>query len=283
MPIIVVLSLALLGAALWAAWSLHRRRRREVLFRRLPRPEHVAILERNVPLYGHLPPDHRRALGGLVNVLLDEKTFVGCDGLEVTEEMRVTVAGNACLLLLGGGRLTFPGFRTILMYPDAFVTEQTSYDGMVETREHSVRSGESWERGPVVLAWSDIEEDLQYAGDGRNVVLHEFAHKLDEENAGTDGAPVLRDRSQYTEWRTVLSREYESLKRHAETGGESTLDPYGAESPAEFFAVATEAFFEMPGTLRHRLPALYEQLRRYYNVDPAAWVRETEGVSRGGT
>lgn len=263
--------MAILAVALWAAWSLLRRRRRDALYGRAPPPEHVAVMERNVPLYRALPPDRRRVLGGLVNIFLDDKQFVGCDGLAVTEEMRVTVAGNACLLLLGATRRTFPGFRTILMYPDSFVTEQTSYDGFVETRERSVRSGESWQRGPVVLAWSDIEEDLEYAGDGRNVILHEFAHKLDEENDQMDGLPILPDRSQHAEWRAVLSREYEALVRHAESGRHSTLDPYGAESPAEFFAVATEAFFEMPATLRQRLPDLYDQLRRYYNLDPAEW------------
>lgn len=272
MPIIVILALALAGAALWAALSIRRRRRTEALFQRPPPPEHVRILERTLPLYRCLPEDRRRVLHGLVNVFLDHKDFVGCDGLEVSEEMRVTVAGHACLLLLGGERRGYPGFRTILMYPDAFVTRQTRYDGMVETHEHSVRSGESWQRGPVVLAWADIVEDLHHAGDGRNVVLHEFAHKLDEENAGLDGLPVLPDAGQHAAWHAVLSREYESLCRDAEAGRESVLDPYGAESPAEFFAVATEAFFDMPLTLRSRLPELYEQLRRYYSVDPVDWL-----------
>lgn len=271
MPIVILLVLALVGVALWAAWSIYRRRRREALFRQPLAPERAAILARNLTLYPRLPPEHRRALEGLVNVFLDGKEFVGCDGLAVTEEMRVTVAGNACLLRLGGGRRDFPGFRTILMYPDSFVTEQTTYDGLVETREHNVRAGESWHRGPVVLAWADIEEDLDHAGDGRNVVLHEFAHKLDEENDRMDGLPILRDRSQYAEWRAVLNREYETLRRQAETGRQSTLDPYGAESPAEFFAVATEAFFEMSDVVKEQLPELYEQLRRFYNLDPAGW------------
>lgn len=276
MPIIILLLVAAAALAAWAGWTWWRRRRREDLFARELPAERAAILERNVAPYRRLPPACRRALHGLVNVFLDEKEFVGCDGLAITEAMRVTVAGNACLLLLGGKRRTFPGFRTILMYPDSFVTEQTSYDGLVETREHSVRAGESWHRGPVVLAWADIEDDLHHAGDGGNVVLHEFAHKLDEENEQMDGLPVLGDRAQYAEWRAVLSREYEVLRRRAESGRESVLDPYGAESPAEFFAVATEAFFEMPDTVKRRLPELYEQLRRYYNVDPAAWRAVTE-------
>jgi MtfA peptidase len=275
LPIIVLLVLAVLGAALWAAWRHRRRRLREALLVRQPPALHLAILERNLPLYRRLPPELRRRLGGLVNVFLDDKEFVGCDGLAVTDEMRVTVAGNACLLLLGGDRAIFPGFRTILVYPDSFVADQTSYDGLVEIRERSVRSGESWERGPVVLAWADIEEDMHCPGDGRNVVLHEFAHKLDEENDSMDGLPILSDRSQLAQWRDVLSREYDALRRDAEAGRESILDPYGAESPAEFFAVATEAFFGMPGTVRDQLPDLYDQLQRYYNLDPAGWRHST--------
>lgn len=271
MPIIILLGLFILVLVTWAVLSARRRRRRaRLLCESLP-PEWREVLERNVSQYRRLPADLQRALEGLVNVFLDDKEIAGCAGLEVTDEMRLTVAGHACLLLLGGGRSAFSGFHTILMYPDTFVAPATSYDGLVETVSEDARSGESWQRGPVVLAWSDIREDLRHAGDGRNVVLHEFAHKLDEENDQLDGLPVLRDRSQYEEWRAVLSREYDELKRQAEKGSGSTLDPYGAESPAEFFAVATEAFFEMPATLRDRLPDLYHQLQRYYNLDPAGW------------
>lgn len=273
MSILVILGLFVLVLASWAALAAYRRRRREWLFSEPLAPGRRGILERNVLLYRHMPTELRRSLEGLVNIFLDDKEFVGCAGLEVSDEMRVTVAGNACLLLLGGARRSFPDFRTILVYPEPFVAPNTSYDGFIEVVSEDVRSGESWQRGPVVLAWSDIREDLQYPGDGRNVVLHEFAHKLDEENHQMDGLPILRDRSQYAEWRDVLSREYDTLRQQAEAGRRSTLDPYGAESPAEFFAVATEAFFEMPGTLRQRLPDLYHQLRRYYSLDPAQWLR----------
>lgn len=271
MPIIITIGLLLLALALWAGWMVLRRRRRDRLFEQPLPAEWVRILERNVSLYRRLPPDLRRTMDGLVNVFLDDKQFVGCSGLTVTDEMRVTVAGNACLLLLGRDNTEFRGFQSILVYPDAFVTTQTTYDGYVEVSEETVRSGESWQRGPVVLAWADVREDLRYAGDGRNVVLHEFAHKLDEQNAGMDGLPVLGDGRQHREWARVLGREYESLQQRAEEGEESFLDTYGAESPAEFFAVATEAFFENAPAMKLQHPELYEQLSRFYNLDPVEW------------
>ena len=270
MPIFIVLGLLLLALGAWLGWPALRRRRRAALLDRPLPGERRKILEQSVPLYRRLPSALRERLHGLVNIFLAEKRFEGCAGLAVTEEMRVTIAGHACLLLLGRGH-TFPGFRSILVYPDAFVSPQTEYDGMVEIRGHSVRSGESWHRGPVVLAWSDILEDLEYPDDGHNVVLHEFAHKLDEENENMDGLPRLSERSQYAEWAEVLGREYDRLQRGADAGEESVLDHYGAVSPAEFFAVATEAFFLIAGTMRDRLPDLYDQLRRFYGVDPAEW------------
>lgn len=208
---------------------------------------------------------------GLVNIFLDEKQFVGCEGFSITDEVRVTIAGNAAMLLLGREARGFSGFQTILVYPDTYVARDTRYDGFIEIREHSVRSGESWPRGPVVLAWSDVLSQVHSGSHGRNVVIHEFAHKLDEENDIMDGLPVLRDRSHYAEWARVLGREYASLRRQAREGKDSVLDPYGAVSPAEFFAVATEAFFETPRLLKERLPDLYAQLGRFYNLDPAAW------------
>lgn len=268
-----MIGLLLAALALWAGWRHWRRRRRAALLRQPLPADLAAILARRVPLYGRLPPDLRRSLGGLVNVFLDEKRFVGCAGLSINDEIRVTIAGNACLLLLGRPRRRFPGFQTILVYPDTFVAPQTTYDGLIEVRGHSPRSGESWQRGPVVLAWAEIEEDLAHPEDRRNVVLHEFAHKLDEENQTMDGLPMLRESSQYAEWARVLRTEFDALRRQAEQGVESLLDPYGAESPAEFFAVATETFFQAPVVMQRELPELYDQFQRFYGLEPAEWHR----------
>jgi MtfA peptidase len=255
-------------------WVLHlhsRRARRDALALKSLPPEWIQVLDRNVSLYRLLPPALRQALYGRINIFLDEKTFVGCDGLEISEEIRLTIAGNACMLLLGRDKRCFPGFTSILVYPDTYVAKEVKYDGLVAINHDVARAGESWHRGPVVLSWADVMRGSLNPGDGHNVVLHEFAHKLDEENAIMNGLPVLRDRSHYAEWAEVLSQEYESLLHRVERGTNSVIDGYGTVSPAEFFAVATESFFDKPVQMQEKLPELYQQLSRFYNLDPAGW------------
>lgn len=256
------------------AWSgllyLRHSRRSKLFLQPLP-PDWIRILERNVPLYLLLPQNLREELHGRINILLDEKEFIGCAGLKITDEMRLTIAGNASLLLLQRGKPCFPGFTSILVYPDTYVAQEINYDGLIETSEQSIRAGESWHRGPVVLSWADIMRDTMDHGAGHNVVIHEFAHKLDEENAIMDGLPVLSGSTDYGEWAQVLTREYESLQNSIEHDAVSVLDDYGATSPAEFFAVATETFFEKPLQMKKILPELYQQLKRFYKLDPASW------------
>lgn len=260
-------------AALVLYWHLRRRRRerrRSVLGSQPLPPEYRRILEQKVHLYRRLPDDLKHELHGHVQVFLDEKNFIGCNGMDISDEVRLTVAGYACLLLLGRKPSYFPGFTSILVYPDTFVSTEVSYDGLVEVHEESHRAGESWHRGPVVLSWSDILDGAA-SNDGFNVILHEFAHKLDEEDSDTDGAPILHDDSHYEEWAEVLTREFGALEERVWDGENDVLDDYALDSPPEFFAVATESFFEKPREMQSQLPDLYEQLRRYYRVDPAAW------------
>ena len=208
---------------------------------------------------------------GRVRVFLDEKEFYGCGGMQVTEEVMLTVAGNACILLLGMQRLGFPGFTSILVYPDTYVARQASFDGTVMSEELSVRAGESWHRGPVILSWADVVRGVGHGGDGHNVVIHEFAHKLDEENDTMDGLPVLHETADYPRWARVLTREYQLFQERVVRGENTVLDSYGAVSPPEFFAVATESFFEKGAQMRAAVPDLYAQLQSYYRLDPAAW------------
>ena len=231
------------------------------------------ILERNVSLYRQMPPELRRQLEGHVNVLLGEKRFVGCAGQAMTDEIRVTIAGHASLLLLNNPAPGyFPDFTSILVYPDTYVADEISYDGEVEIHEQVARAGESWERGPVILSWQDILHGLSGEADGLNVIVHEFAHKLDEQNGDTEGLPVLGDDADYAEWTRVLSEEFAALEQSVDAGEEGLLDDYALHSPAEFFAVASEVFFEKSADMKLMLPELYAQLSRYYRVDPAAWV-----------
>ena len=268
--------LILVMALLWLLPSrLRRSRRARLLAKELP--EVLSnILERNVRLYRNMPDDLKAELRGHVNVFLNEKRFRGCGGLEISDEVRVTIAGYACLLILQRDSDYFPGFSSILVYPDTYLVNEVTYDGVVEVERQDARSGESWHRGPVVLSWQDVLESLAEDNDGYNVVLHEFAHKLDEENGDMDGVPMLADSAHYKEWAEVLTRayaSYESLGKPARPGHAPVLDEYAFTAPEEFFAVATETFFEKAAELKAELPELHEQLRKYYCVDPATWTK----------
>jgi len=271
MFLIFIFSLTVAAILLWVIQRKFHQSRLNRLFQKPLLPESVAILKKNVSLYSVLPPELRDELHGRINIFLDEKEFTGLAGLTVTDEIRLTIAGTACLLLLKRDKRCFPGFTTILVYPDTYVANAVRYDGAIESHEASIRSGESWHRGPVVLAWQDVLRDTSNQSDGHNVVLHEFAHKLDEENEIMDGLPVLRDSTHYAEWAEVLSREYESFQTRVNHNSNSVIDAYGAESPSEFFAVATESFFEKSLQMKQKLPDLYQQFKTFYNLDPAKW------------
>jgi MtfA peptidase len=247
-----------------------KRRRRERLRSEPFPPEWEAILRKNVPVYARLPEDDRRELRGHVRVFLAEKHFEGCGGLTLTDEIRVTIAAQACLLLLHRETGYYPRLITILAYPSTYVAHAREPIGGGMVLEGEVaRLGEAWRDGVVVLAWDDVLAGASDLHDGHNVVLHEFAHQLDQEDGAADGAPVLEHRSRSVTWARVLGSEYEQLRRDAERGRPSILDDYGATNPAEFFAVATESFFERPAQLKAKHPALYEELRDYYHQDPA--------------
>ena len=270
MPYIIG-ALLLAALAIWLFRRHSENRHRERLLQAPLPGDAVSTLQRQVALYSQLPDNLQQALQGCVNRFLYDKVFVGCNGFQVTDEVRLTVAGNACLLVLQREKKYFPGFETILIYPETYVAPQISYDGLVETHHDSVRAGESWHRGPVVLSWSDVEQGLRHEGDGHNVILHEFAHKLDEENSTMDGLPVLRNAEAYQAWAEVFTEEYAAFLLRVEHGTNDVIDEYGAVSAAEFFAVATESFFEKAHKMQRELPALYQQLQQFYGLDPAQW------------
>ncbi|MEM9403976.1 MAG: M90 family metallopeptidase [Pseudomonadota bacterium] len=248
-----------------------RRSRRKRLRAASPPAGLEATLEQKVRLYTALPADLREQLLGHANVFLAEKEFIGRGGQEITDEVRFIVAGTACMLLLNREPSYFPGFTSILIYPETYEGSSVRYDGLVEVHERTARAGESWHRGPIVLSWGDVIRGVSDPDDGFNVVLHEFAHKLDEQAGGTDGVPELHKASHFDDWVEVLTREYEALHERVSRGKNRVLDEYGLTSPPEFFAVATESFFEKPRAMQRRLPDLYEQLKRFYRVDPAEW------------
>ncbi|OBV40156.1 zinc-dependent peptidase [Janthinobacterium psychrotolerans] len=232
----------------------------------------LAIIEGNIPVYRHMPAPLQQQLQRLVVQFLYQKKFVGCGGLEITDEMRHTIAGQACLLLLNRDTLVYPELDTILVYPNEFVvTRDEVGPGGVVTPSANGLLGESWGDGRVVLAWDHVQRGAADWTDGQNVVLHEFAHQLDSESGAANGAPYLPNVTSYRSWATVLSRDFDNLRHDAIYHQHSVMDHYGATNPAEFFAVATETFFEKPYQMAEHHGELYGEFLKFYKVDPRDW------------
>jgi Mlc titration factor MtfA (ptsG expression regulator) len=245
-----------------------KRRRRDAL-RAEPFPAAWReILERNVAYLTKLTAEEQTELEGLIQVFLAEKNLEGCGGLELTDEIRVTIAAQACLLLLHRETDIYPELETVLVYPHAYRAASTQREGLVVIESDDARLGESWTRGVVVLAWDHVASSGRHLG-GENVVLHEFAHQLDAEDGSMDGAPQLGSRARFASWARVLGEEFKELSDRLHAGRPSDIDAYGATSPPEFFAVVTEMFFEKPQQLKKRHPDLYEELAAFYKQDPA--------------
>jgi MtfA peptidase len=236
--------------------------------------EWESILDKNVSLYRYLPDALREQLHNDIKIFINEKHFEGLGGLEITDEIKVTIAAEASMLLLNRKNSDYPKLSSILVYPSAYVTKQSTAVGEgVYIEGQSVRLGESWQHGSVVLAWDNVRQGAANSQDGHNVVLHEFAHQLDQEDGIADGAPILENRSSYATWARIMSKEYEQLRSNVERHKKSVMDKYGATNPAEFFAVATETFFEKPVQLNKKAPDLYAELKSFYNVDPIEWLQ----------
>ena len=230
-----------------------------------------AIIDKNVALFVTLTREEQDELRKLVLCFLDEKSFEGVGGVTVDDEKRVTIAAQACFLLLHRDTDIYPKLDSIVVYPSAYKTKNVESLGWgVVVEREEARLGESWDRGIVVLAWDAVRAGTMNASDGRNVVLHEFAHQLDQEDGVADGAPELESREQRKTWAHVLGAEYADLQEHVHVGRRSDIDAYGATNPAEFFAVVTEMFFERGAELKVHRPDLYAQFSTFYRQDPAS-------------
>jgi len=250
---------------------LFKSKRRAELRRKPLSAKQRAAIRRNVPYIATLSAEDQRELEGHMQVFLAEKRFEGCGGLAMTNEIKLTIAAQACLLLLHRQTDYYPGLESILVYPSAYVARHVRQQlGSIVVESDQVRLGESWRTGAVVLAWDAVQRGAANAADGRNIVLHEFAHQLDAEDGTMNGAPDLGMRSLYSAWAHALGAEYEELLERVAAHRPSDIDAYGATSPAEFFAVVTEAFFEKGAQLKRNHPELYEVLRTFYRQDPAA-------------
>lgn len=266
---IILPALAGIIALVVSARMLIRNLNRRELLSSPPPASWLPILQKTLPMIDRLSDEHRQQLFGKMQVFLAEKKFEGCGGQEISEEIRVTIAALACMLLLGRKTRIYPKLKTILVYPHTYKSGQKGMFG--GDNGASARLGESWDCGVVVLSWDSVIGGARNFEDGHNVTFHEFAHQLDQEDGAADGAPILQARSAYATWANVFNREYQSLVKTTRRGKKDTMDRYGATNPAEFFAVATETFFEKPRQLKARHPALFEELRDYYNIDPTNW------------
>lgn len=235
--------------------------------------EHREIIKSNFKLYLSLPAEQQKKLEGLVNLFLEEKNFEGCEGLEITDEIRVTIAAQACLLLLNNSTQPWYGrLTTIYVYPSAYKAKVPGMmpNGFVGQKE-VVRLGESWVGGTVVLSWNHSKHGAVNFEDGKNVVLHEFAHQLDQADGDSDGVPTLETANCYMSWGAVHGKEFDKLVHKTMKNHKTVMDKYGATNEAEFFAVATESFFEKPRQMTKKHPELYDALKKYYGLDPISW------------
>lgn len=253
--------------------ELLRRWRRQKLHRQPFPAAWRHLLDENIPLRRSLPAALRATFEQHVRVFLNEKHFEGCGGLEVTDEMRLTVAGYACLLLLHEPNGYYPRLGTVVIYPESFAAPIRATDPLgIVTETVEERLGESWEEGTVVLAWDSIREIIRGTSGDCNVIIHEFAHQIDALRGLTGGYRLLAPAGRFGSWEELLEHEQRRQRTARRRGPPSVLDPYAFTSPEELFAVATETFFMRPLRFKTNHPDLYAELRAVYGVDPAEWI-----------
>ena len=259
------------------SWWKNRRRRRWLAQRQPAIWD--AWLRANVWQYAHLEPRLQRRVTEFVCIFLKEKHWVGCRGFKLTDEMRVTIAGQAALMTLGFEQpYYFDRLKSILVYPNTFQSRPNTTDELFLGRYNEPqfgadpRLGESWRGGPIILSWKSVLQDGRHRRLRRSVVLHEFAHQMDGLDGDTDGTPPLTSFRFQERWSQVTSREYQRLVQFARRDRDTLLDQYGATNKAEFFAVATECFFTAPHEFADQHHDLYAVLCELFGQDPREWL-----------
>lgn len=229
------------------------------------------ILQKNLSIYQNLNQETKEQLHQLIKVFIREKNFHGCGGLQLNEEIIVTIAAQACLLILNLKHDYYPHLKNIFIYPHAFRSIQKEHVGFIQNQKNVIRSGESWVYGPIVLSWSHALHGAKNSQDAQNVVYHEFAHQLDQQDGTSNGTPELPNAEDLKVWAHIMENGFQNLIKEVANNKKTLIDEYGATHPAEFFAVTTEIFFEKPNQLKKEHPDLYEIFKKYYKVDPALW------------
>jgi Mlc titration factor MtfA (ptsG expression regulator) len=247
------------------------RRRQKLIARPFP-SAWEDVLRTNVHSYGQLAEREQARVRDYLRVFIAEKNWEGCRGFSVTDEVKVTIAAQVAVLMLGFEHEYFDHVLTILVYPEPFVTpdRRVTQAGVVIEGE-SALEGEAWYRGPVILSWADALEGASADNHGDNLVLHEFAHQLDMLNGRvSDGVPPMESSEQFRRWTAVMGRNFRRLVHDCQQRRHTLLDCYGATNMSEFFAVATERFFQRPTDLQREHPDLYGILSEFYRQDPAS-------------
>ncbi|MGB6138523.1 MAG: M90 family metallopeptidase [Shewanella sp.] len=270
--IVIVITVSILAIA-WIGSSRWRKQRQRKRITSTPFPHAWrAILKARFPYFKAMPTDLQLQLKKHIQVFIKEKQFVGCNGFVVNDEVKVTIAAQACLLLLNRQTDYYPKLKQILVYPAAFIVENNRTDmAGVQSTQRNVLLGESWGYGKVVLSWNSTLEGAADPFDGNNVVIHEFAHQLDQEDGSANGAPPLGDITAYRSWSQTLGDEFKQLQHCAAHHMPSLFNYYGATNPAEFFAVISETFFERPVEFYQQHQKLYRELSQFYHLDPIHW------------
>lgn len=271
MAVYLVFALAAAIVIALIYWPLRRLRRRRALAERPLPARWEQWLRRRWWLYPLLPDDVRARLHRQLQVMMAATDFYGCNGLTVTEPMRVLILAQASLMNAGSGHMQWSGFPVVLVYPEAFVREGEVMDelGLVSYERHELL-GESWEQGKVVLSWADIEQDLKRP-DGHCLVVHEYAHQLDGRDGVMDGTPPMPESRQVQRWARAMTPAFDDLCDRLDRHEPPPIDPYAATNPGEFFAVVSEHFFTCPGLLNDAYPDVYRELEHFYRLQPRRW------------
>lgn len=265
--ILFITGIILIIVWIWFAPFITKYKRQKISNKPFPL-DWIGLLETNVYLYKMLSYNQRKKLHQHILVFLKEKQFIGCNGLEITIEIKLTISALACLLLLSNRSNYYPYLDSVMVYPSIFMVNRNLPLENYYVEEKQVLSGESWgKQGLIVLAYDQVQNEAKKLIAGHNVVLHEFAHQLDQEDGSMNGVPKLKTQVEYEAWAKVFTQSYQTLHNNLQQGFNSVIDAYGATNTAEFFAVVTETYFTNPHQLKQKYPELYQQLKNYYKLE----------------
>lgn len=271
MELSIVLALLLVYPLYLLVRDIKKRRRRAALSTTPFPKEWEDILFENMAIYEKLPEALKKELQWKAMIFMEEKNFEGCNGITITDEIKVTIAAQAVMLLLNKNIDIFPKLTTVLVYPSTYVASQAVLSEAQRTESDVPVAGQSYSDGTVILAWNHVLGGGKNDKDGHNVVFHEFAHQLDQADGYADGMPILEKKEQYKPWISIVGKEFEEFLAKVTRGRKDVIDEYGATNAAEFFAVVTETFFEKPQQLERKHPALFNEFKEYYRMNPLEW------------